>query len=533
MNENFQERLAELPPNLANHLMLTVVALGVGIAVSLPLAIFLAKQRRLQYPFVTAAGVIQTIPSLALVALMVPLLAETNGLGLGLAAFGFWPAVIALTLYSILPVLRNTVTGFMGVDAALIEAARGVGMNEWQVLWKVQLPLAAPVIIAGVRTATVWVVGIATLATPVGQRCLGNYIFTGLQTRNWVMVMFGVVSAAGLAIVLDLLIAGVQRAAQERRRMMGTLSAAALLGIVVLGLISPSIVQAARRRAHQAVAGALAAPQAGVIRVGAKTFTEQYILASVVQSLLRDAGFETRRTESLGSTVIFDALRNGDLDVYVDYSGTIWANYMKRRETVSRPEVLAQITAWLQQRGIRCLGSLGFENAYALAMRRARAQSLGIKSIADLAARAAEMDIGGDYEFFGRPEWRHIRKAYGLHFQRQVSYASTLMYEAVAADDVQVIAAFSSDGRIAAYGLTLLADPKQAIPPYDAVLLLGPRVAGDERVAAALRFLIESIDVRQMQQANLMVDREQDKKTPAQAAEWLISQSTIRPEEGR
>ncbi len=531
MSPNVLERFNELPENLANHLMLTVIALSVGVLLSVPLAVWLVNRKAMQYPVLTSAGVIQTIPSLALLALMVPVLDKTAGLGLGLAPFGFYPAVIALTLYSVFPILRNTVTGILGVDPAMVEAARGVGMTERQVLMKVQLPLAAPVIIAGIRTATVWVVGIATLATPVGQRSLGNFIFTGLQTRNWTMVMFGVVSAAVLAIALDLLIGGVQKAVEHRNRRLGWTAASVLLLVIIGGLFSPAAVQWARstdalRIAADAVVDEQHAARP-IIRIGAKTFTEQYILAALIDEVMSDAGFETRRIESLGSIVIFDALATGELDVYVDYSGTIWSNDMRRDDAPPPWHVLAELSGWLAQvHNIRLKGTLGFENAYAMAMRNAHARELGVNSIDDLAEYTPEMRIGGDYEFFGRPEWQQIRDTYGLNFRDHISYDSSIMYEAVAQGQVDVISAFSSDGRIAAFDLVALEDTRQVIPPYDAVLLIGPNVSHRDDVAAALAPLVNTIDVELMRQANHMVDRDDDRMTIDQAARWLLEQIT-------
>ena len=207
MTSNLADRFAELPQLLAGHLLLSVSALVVGIAISVPLGIAATRHPRLRGPALTLAGLIQTVPSMALLALMVPLLG---------GMIGFVPAFIALTLYSMLPVLRNTVTGILEIDPAMTEAARGVGMTDRQSLWWVELPLAAPIIIAGIRTATVWVVGMATLSTPVGAPSLGNYIFLGLQTRNWVAVLFGCFFAAGLAIVLDQLIRLLEYAARLR-----------------------------------------------------------------------------------------------------------------------------------------------------------------------------------------------------------------------------------------------------------------------------------------------------------------------------
>jgi len=533
--DNLNEQFGALPGNLANHLMITVIALAAGLAISLPLAVLAAKRRRLRYPMLAGASIIQTIPSLALLALMVPLLAAVGYLtvrafGVAVAALGFWPTIIALTLYSMLPILRNTVTGIVGVDPALTEAARGVGMKPRQVLFKVELPLAAPVIIAGVRTATVWVVGIATLATPVGQTCLGNYIFRGLQTRNWLMVLFGCVAAALLAIVLDLLIGGVERSAKERRRGLGAAALAALAVIFVGGIAAPSVVRALRPRSVAAVAAAEEQARGPAalgrpVRIGSKTFTEQYILAALIRDRLAEAGLDAREKGSLGSTIVFDALRTGQIDVYVDYSGTIWANYMKRSDPAAPWKALAEMDGWLASRyGIRDLGPLGFENAYAMAMRREQAERLGVRTLADLAPHTPRLKVGGDYEFFGRPEWRAIRDAYGLRFADQVSYDSTFMYEAAAKGYVDVISAFSSDGRIAAFDLVVLSDPKHALPPYDAVLLLSPQMADQTDVVRALRPLVGAISLAMMQQANNRVDRDEDKKTPDQAARWLAKQ---------
>lgn len=528
MSTNFREILADLPANLANHVKLCVIALVVGVLVSVPLGIYVNRVRWLRYPVLTVASVIQTVPGLALLALMVPLLVYTGGLGLGLSAFGFYPAVIALTLYSFLPILRNTVTGIEGVDPDMVEAARGVGMSQRQVLMEVLLPLSAPTIIAGIRTATVWVVGAATLATPVGQKCLGNYIFAGLQTKNWVMVSFGVVASAGLAIILDTAIGGLERAWSERRRKLAWISGGVLTTIVILGLIAPRIANWMQDEPPVVATGKVKPGEAkGVtsVRIGTKTFTEQYILAQVIAKSLRAAGVSTSVKDSLGSTVIFDALSRGTIDVYVDYSGTIWANYMKRRDTPAPWQVMAETTGWLaKQHGIRNLGNLGFENAYVLAMKRTKADKLGVKSIRDLAKHASSLKVGGDYEFFSRPEWRALRSAYGLRFSEKTSYDSTLMYEAVKEGNADVIAAFSSDGRIAAYDLALLDDPFNAIPPYDAILLVSKRVANDARVVRVLQKLVGQIKLGVMQRANLMVDRDSDKKTASQAADWLLQQ---------
>lgn len=517
MSENIREQLANLPDYLGQHLRITLLALAAGIIISVPAAVAVARWRPARWPVLTTAGVIQTIPSLALLALMVPLL---GGL------LGFWPAIIALTLYSVLPILRNTVTGILSVEPAMVEAARGLGMTPRQQLFRVELPLALPVIIAGIRTATVWTVGIATLSTPVGQTSLGNYIFSGLQTRNWAAVLFGCVSSAALAMVLDTLIAMLESSARLRSRWRAWAGAIGLLIVLAGGIGAPYAdgwFETSRDVAAVAENKSQSTRDRPVI-IGAKTFTEQYILAKAMRTLLEARGFEVSNLDSLGSTVVFDALRTGKIDCYVDYTGTIWANYMRREEAGSGASVLESAAWWLANRHhIRCLGSLGFENAYALAMRRDRAEQLGIRSIDDLVEHAPRLKIGSDYEFFSRPEWIRLRDTYGLKFESQVSLDSTFMYDAVVTGQADVITAFSSAGQIAAFDLLVLDDPRNAFPPYDAVLLLSRAAADRADLVDALRPLIGEIDIGDMQRANYMVDRIDDRKsTVDQAARWLL-----------
>jgi osmoprotectant transport system permease protein len=219
---------------------------------------------------------------------------------------------------------------------------------------------------------------------------------------------------------------------------------------------------------------------------------------------------------------VFEALATGDIDVYVDYSGTIWANVMRRTDVPTRDAILDEMRSWLaREHGIVLLGSLGFENAYALAMRRDRASSLGIESIADLAAHASRLRIGGDLEFFARPEWSAIRDGYGLSFESRRDFESTFMYEAVASGEVDVISAFTSDGRTAANDLVVLEDPRGVILPYDAIVLVAAKRAADPVLRRALTPLVDAISVALMREANYRVDRDVDKATPTAAAEWL------------
>jgi len=498
-----QQALSQLPPLLAAHLQLAAAALLAGALVAFPLGVWATRRPRLLAPVLLLASVIQTVPGLALLAVMVPLLvwvaALAAPLGVEVRAIGFLPAFLALTLYSLLPMLRNTVAGIRGVDPAVREAARGVGMTDRQQLFRVELPLALPTLVAGLRTATVWTVGMATLSTPVGAPSLGNLIFAGLQTRDTASVLVGCGAAAALALVLDGLVRAVEVGLTRRRRSITVAASVALLLLLAAALLPIG-------RRGEAGAGAQQP-----VTFGAKPFTEQLILAELMAAQVQEkTGEPTRILPALGSTVAWDALRAGTLDAYVDYTGTLWATVLKRTDQLDRDALLRELSAELARRWrVEVVGPLGFENTYALAMTEKRAAELGVRRIFDLTPHASRMEVGGDYELFGRPEWRAIRSTYGLRFAAERAMDPSLMYQAVAAGEVDLIGAYSTDGRIAALRLRLLEDDRHVIPPYDAVLLARPRLRTDRpRVWAALRELVGRIDQPTMQRLNLAVDEQ-------------------------
>lgn len=501
----FLEAMTRVPDLLAAHLLLAASALILGLVISLPLAIWSARRPGVARVALGFASLVQTIPSLALLALFYPLLLFLSGLvGGGIPALGFLPSLLALTLYALLPILRNGVTGLTGLDPAVIEAADGVGMTAWQKLRLVEVPLVAPVLMAGIRTAAVWTIGAATLSTTVGQPSLGDMIFAGLQTQNWALVLAGCLSAAALALAVDALLGVIEHGIAARKRVRAFVAA----GVLLVGVL---------------VALAPALPRSDeTITVGAKGFGEQYILARLIGHRLERAGYRVQYREGLGSAVVFGALKSGAIDVYVDYSGTIWTNEMKRSDIPARPAMVAAIGAWTQKTsGVRLLGALGFENAYAFAMRGDDAKAKGIASLDDLVSAAPRLKLGSDLEFLERPEWAAIKRAYPLNFAAANAYNPTFMYRALESGQADVISAFSSDGRIAAQKLTVLSDPRGAIPGYDAILMVAPGRAKDAKLIAALQPLVGRIPVDAMRAANYRVDRDDNKDSPEAAARWL------------
>ena len=313
-------------------------------------------------------------------------------------------------------------------------------------------------------------------------------IFAGLQTESWVLVLAGCAGAAGLALAADGLLALIEHGLAQRRGLWTLLGVAG----VVIGL--------------GAAAAPLLLPQRPTIIIGAKNFAEQYILARVIGHRLEAAGFEVSYREGLGSAVALPALQSGHVDAYVDYSGTTWADSMHRKGSPARAEMNAAIARWIGERsGAVLVGALGFENAYALAMRGGEAKRLGVASIADLVRVAPKLSLGTDLEFPERPEWAALRRVYGLHFGASRAFSPSFMYRALSSGQVDAISA----------------DPKRALPSYDALLLVSPDHARDTRLLAALRPLVGAISVERMRTANYMVDRDADKRSPDEAARWL------------
>ncbi len=492
MNENLREQLLLLPDYFQGHLILTLIALSLGIVISIPLGIWAAQSVTVKRPLLALVSIIQTFPSVAILALVVAMLG---------GQIGTIPAVIALVLYSMLPIVRNTVTGLETIPSEVADAAKGIGMSPNQILVKVRLPLALPIIIAGIRTATVWTVGLATLSTLVGATSFGNYIFTGLQIRNLVAVTVGSLAAAIMAVILDSLIAGVQWLVENRNQHSATkkykqvkvvVATAFLIGIVfsTYSLLPDS--------------------EADFV-VGGKGFTEQHIIAGLLKAELERSGFEVDQRLGLGSEVVYSATANETVDVYLEYTGTVWANRMNKSQNPGREAVMRGVIDHVENRdGMVSVGTLGFQNLYALAMRRDRAEELGVETIEDIIPVARSLIAAGDLEFFGRPEWLALREVYDIDFAQKLTFDPALMYNAVNDRQVDLIAAYTSDGRVAAYNLKILDDPRGAFLPYDGFLIASSSAAQNSTFMEVLRSLVNKISDEEIREANKIVDVDGD-----------------------
>jgi osmoprotectant transport system permease protein len=492
----------ELRTLVGQHVMLVLASTLVAVAVGVPLGVLAARRPRVGGPLTALAGIVQTIPSLALFGFLLPL-PLVGGIGAR-------TAVTALILYALLPIVRTTSAGLMAIDRAILEAADAMGMSSRQRLLRVELPLALPAIIAGVRVATVVGVGTVTIAAAIGAGGLGEYIYRGLSMVDSTVILAGAVPAAALAVAADALLLVAQRAFTRRKPYSRR---AVVAGAAVLAL------------SLTAVAAYALMPRAPRIIVGSKNFTEQVILGEIVaQAVERYAGLVVDRRLNLGGTFICDrALRSGEVDVYVEYSGTALTAVF--REPVNRDPaaVLALVRRHYAEGGVTLRQPLGFDNTFAILVRGSDARARGLTRLSQLAAHASSWRAAFGYEFLEREDgYRGLAAAYGLRFREPPRVMDlTLIYRALADGQVDLIAGDATAGLIDALDLVALEDDRRYFPPYDAVpvvhtstLLRHPELGG------ALDRLAGRIDAAAMRRMNHAVDGQ--RRDPADVAREFL-----------
>ena len=508
------ERLPELWLRTGEHLMLTGCSTLAAMAIGVPLGIFTFRNAWLRGPAMGVVGTLQTIPSLAMLVFLLALLQK----------IGAVPALIALTLYALLPIVRNTLTGLTGASPEVMEAARGIGMTEYQELRIVRIPLATPVIVAGIRTAAVVGVGIATLSAFIGAGGLGQFINRGLALSNTKLILLGAVPAALLALIVDFSIGAFEwglrpeRKREEKRSFKAIMRPISLLipvFVIVIGLIAYVTGPSGIRSVSSS------GTQGKPIRIGTKNFTEQLILGEIMAQLIEaKTDLIVDRRFNLGGTMIcHGALVNGEIDIYPEYTGTALTAILKQK-VVSNPEKAFEVVsaAYRERFDLRWLKPLGFNNTYSITIRQEDARQQGWSNISDLSKDAAELTAGFTAEFSERPDgYPGLMKHYGFMFGEVRDLDPSLMYEALSKGEVDVICAFATDGRIAAYNLKRLKDDRNFFPPYHAAPVVREEILEEyPEVGAVLSMLEGLIDNDTMQRLNFEVDGK--KQSPARVA---------------
>ncbi len=494
-----QQNWPEVLQHLREHLWLVFVSTLIAVAIGLPTGVLLTRNKILRTPILGIANVMQTIPSLALFGFLIPLPF--------IGGIGARTAIVALVLYSLLPIIRNTVTGILGVDPNVREAAVAMGMTGSQVLWQVELPLAMAVIITGVRVALVIAIGVTTIAAAVGAGGLGVFIFRGIRQFDNNLLLAGAVPAALLALTADFLLGLVERffstdgRSKSHKRPLTTLGLVAL--VIILGGSAFVVWRGARRPP------ASTTKQEHVV-VGSKDFTESALLGEIVAQMLEARGVLVQRNFELGGNLPHEALLAGKIDLYPEYTGTSYTAVLKHPPITDPRAVYNQVKEEYAQKFNVVVGDpLGFDNTFAILVRGAEARRLKLKTISDAIPYVRSWRAGFGQDFMSRADgYQGFSKAYDLKFADQPREMDlSLTYIALASSKVDLIAGNSTEGRIAALDLFQLEDDRHYFPPYEGVYLARQdSLARVPAVGEVLGKLAHAISTEEMRQLNYEVD---------------------------
>jgi osmoprotectant transport system permease protein len=511
-----QQNWPELLTLLRQHLSLVLISTFIAVLIGLPTGILLTRRKSLRGPILGLANVMQTIPSLALFGFLIPLPF--------IGGIGARTAIVALVLYSLLPIIRNTVTGILGVDPNVREAAVAMGMTGRQILWQVELPLAMSVIVTGIRVALVIAIGVTTIAAAVGAGGLGVYIFRGLRQYDNNLLLAGAVPAALMALAADFSLGLLERRFSVAGRSKADASSS-LKRIVVVAVALAAVIATVgiywggrdSRSQSSTVTGAR-------VVVGSKDFTESAILGEVVAQMLEARGVTVQRDFELGGNLPHDALLAGRIDLYPEYTGTAYTPILKHPPITDPRAVYEQVKKeYAEKFNLIVSEPLGFENTFAILIRGSEARRLKLKTISEAVPYARNWRAGFGQDFMSRADgYPGFAKAYGLKFAEQPREMDlSLTYIALSSGKVDLIAGNSTEGRIAALDLFQLEDDRHYFPPYEAVYMVRKEsLARVPALGEVLGKLEHAISTEEMRQLNYEVDA--NKRGQAEVVrEWI------------
>lgn len=506
MNEFFVDlslKKNEVGSLLLEHIELTLMAVLIAVCIGVPLGIFITNHKKLAKIVIGFANLVQAIPSLAILGFLIPVI------GIGSA-----PAITMVVLYSMLPIIKNTYTGISNINPDTLEAAKGVGMTKAQTLKIVKIPLAMPIIMAGIRISAVTAVGLMTIAAFVGAGGLGYLVFSGIQTVDNNLILFGAIPAAIIALIIDWITGKIEYAVMPNgiRKSDGTMKVKrsnkgsskrnkliAVFTSVIL-IIALLISNNPFKKSDNKIV------------IASKNFTEQIILGNMLEQLIEaktDIDVETKL--NLGGTqVAYSALKAGSIDLYVEYTGTAYVNLLNIQDGNTNPdEVYNKVNEILKEKeSVEFLEPLGFNNTYALAVRKETAEKYNLQKVSDLSNISGELLIGPTIEFANREDGLlGLNRAYNLKFREIKPVDGGLRYTALMNDESDVIDAFTTDGLLDKFGLVVLEDDKSFFPPYYAAPLVRIDTLEEHpELKEVLNLLAGNITDAKMRKLNYEVD---------------------------
>ena len=446
------------------HIELTAIALIIAIIIGVPIGILISYKKKLNKPILGVTSVTQAIPSMALLGFMIPFL------GIGTA-----PAIVVVVLYSLLPIIKNTYTGITNISPATIEAATGIGLTRAQILTKIQIPQALPIIMAGVRISSVSAVGLMTMAAFIGGGGLGYLIFSGIRTVNNYQILAGAIPACILALLVDYFFGAIEKLVtplslqSDKSHQENIKKSQRKNKIIVIG----TIILIAFLFLHEID---FSKKSGDVIRVGSKDFTEQEILCYMTSHAIENnTDINVEEECNLGGAqVVFSALTNNNIDLYIDYAGTDYTDILKHKPISDVDKVYKTIKEEMKEKyNVEVLNQMAFNNTYALAVTKETAEKYNLKTISDLTRVANDFIIAPTLEFINREDGLPgLEKEYGLNFKDTIGIDGSPRYTALQNNNAQVIDAFTTDGLLKKFNLTVLEDDKNFFPPYYAIPLV-------------------------------------------------------------
>ena len=467
---------------LLEHLEISFLAIVIAILLGGLAGILISEFQRAAKPTLAVINFLYTIPSISMLGFLIPFSGVGNA-----------TAVIALTVYALLPMVRNTHTGMSNIDPAVLEAAKGMGSTRMQILFKIKLPLAMPVVMSGIRSMVTMTIALAGIASFIGAGGLGVAIYRGITTNNAAMTMTGSLLIALLALAVDFLLGFPEKRMQKRsakaKKTNRILAAAAV--VICLALV---------------VTSALRTGKEETIHIATKPMTEQYVMGEMLKLLIeQDTDLTVELTQGVGggTSNIQPAMEGGEFDIYPEYTGTAW-NMVLKNEDVYTEDLFDQLQQEYEENySMEWRGMYGFNNTYGMVVRREIAEQYDLHTYSDLAAVADQLVFGAEYDFFEREDgYDALCDIYGLNFRETMDLDIGLKYQALEQEQIDVMVVFTTDGQLSASDAVVLEDDKQFYPSY----LCGNVVRGEvleeypelNRVFEKVTGLISDSDMAQM-----------------------------------
>ena len=499
----FMDKKWELLDLFMEHMNMTIMAVFISLLIGVPMGILITRNKFLAKIVIGIANIMQSIPCIALLAFSIPFV-----------GIGAKPAILMVIVYALLPIIKNTYTGLIGIDPKTIEVAKGLGITKWKRLFKVELPIAAPFIMSGIRISAVAAVGTMTIAAFAGAGGLGWYINLGLNSRNTALVMLGAIPASIMALVLDYLlgklehsltsegllpteeIRNVPKKTRRRERAVIITLCAILVAVPVLNSFGNALATKGEKK----------------VVIGTSNFTEVIILGYMYSDLIESNTDLTveQRFNLNGASVCYDALDNDKIDMFVEYTGTIMANMLQEpMDTKDSKAIYDKCVKLMDERNnIHISAPLGYNNTYVMSVMPETAEKYGLKTLTDLMNVSDELILGCTVEFVQREDCLDLlTSTYGKQFKDVEGLDASIRYEAVDAGEVDVVDAFATDALLSKIGLVKLEDDIQFFPPYDAVNLVRNEILQQyPELIDVLSMLDGAIDADTMAALNAQVD---------------------------